>query len=1647
MPKSYRFRTEPGIDKEVRIKIDQDFDFLEILSLKLRQEDLYNRFCADYGIVAGRVIANGGFGVPNVNVSVFVPLDNVDENDPIISTLYPYKSITTKNEDGYRYNLLPYVQEYEGHTPTGTFPDRSDVLTRKEVLNVYEKYYRYTVRTNESGDFMIVGVPLGQHKLVMDLDLSNIGQFSLRPSDLIRMGRGVESQFNGVLFKSSEDLDSLPQIVNSIQEVDVVPFWGQDDLCDVGITRSDFDLRELGIEITPHAIFMGSMFSSNEEDYIKASCKPKKNTGNFCDLTTGPGNIKSLRQTIDVDSNGDPIIEEYRFENNGYIIDDEGTWLTEIPMNLDYVITNEFGENIISNDPTIGIPTKGKYRFKVSWMDDSGLDGDVIRAKYLIPNIKEHGWTSSQTSSVPDNDVRNKSYAFSLDWDDYYDKESAINCEDTFYQFNYNKVYSVASHIDRFKWGFNRNRYLGIKEINNRDCQTINNKLPVNDAQRNSSLLIFLFNFILTILTPTFLSLIPILHVLAVVWDIINMVISIINWIIKKITFGLVDELITPAENKLKGIALPMLSFPDCDACSCKVNDVDSTNETSESFNNMLNQLGQGTLSEPTLHDRFTFPTCSGLEGTDSDRMNLLGAMVCSGYDGREDKFYKDIYDGEADENEWLKSPVYPVFKSNGKIDEWMLASEPTLAQSMNLMNRRVMYFGTNQSTAIQTRLINDQFGPNPPQSEPYRDNVLILFNDPGSEFEAGQLITFNNPNDIEDPNIGLTGTSIYNENNYVQVTVRGLSNNPNTEQTYEKTVYVYNPTNEKDYTLKSGLEYYQVVTAMTLSNIADIKNPDPNVADIFDKYIFQHKQRYGCATDTARGNNCSGGDQDLPCFTTTPIYRYNDWQNIVVTFLVRGVDVYTPKQKIEYDLSRVFGYTGGNWFTFDGQIKVSGDYYMNIPIQPNTPWEGAVSSESLSYNMWKQDHITPSPHFQRKYNTGNDLLYTTSYNTNVSGAVNEGYNPIDTPNLFNPSYTFIMDENSWQDFNTEATNKYVSIDKSFVYENTLNAYNIDYGKDGDGIDCPDNGYPQKGINNNIQLRIEGCGYQFAKGSGPDRKVNQYDQVITMSPLYLGEDETLSVPHTNMSDSQNLIFRSDRIPASDLYDRVEEIDGGNENSGIFRRYGLHLNAAFTIFKIGESGDVELVSDEQSYGVPFDNSNNAEDEAEDGNQLTTNVISSFGCNNMVSLKCYSGDGDNFGVEVPCEDNAYFGILITPEERVQNGCYQFVIRNLILTIPRDWQMFFEYKARLRFMYALCQGVVGQMFHNNWVNGTLYLPSFQKQTLYNGDNEVRRYRYCGDPQQPIENRRHQGPIYYNTDSNTFYYRSTPYRDSNNTFVGQTPTRDNYKGQNDKNIWFPTTIIDLGPKDQYIKEISLTPEFDGYVMDKITSTSFKDVSDILNLFVLSRLTNANILELILNLGDASIGQLFSRDETLVDGDFAQMLSINSELGVLPYLEGNYEDSITVTGGNNGVFGIWFSSNTIDRRIINNGVTTFGLNPEGPSNYFGYTNTQLVPHYRWKIKNNYLFGTDENDWDTSVIASSYYQNDEFFDNSNTYMMPDNGYGLGYIYNKDANGNEISSLPNNGGSPSFKVGSPFHFYFGLRRGKTAINRFITKYIF
>ena len=107
MMQKHRIRTEIGNNQKLTVELKQDYDLLEILSLKFSQKDAYTSLCADYGVVCGRISANQGFGVANARVSIFIPLDDVDEQDPVVSALYPYKLTQDTNTDGYKYNLFP----------------------------------------------------------------------------------------------------------------------------------------------------------------------------------------------------------------------------------------------------------------------------------------------------------------------------------------------------------------------------------------------------------------------------------------------------------------------------------------------------------------------------------------------------------------------------------------------------------------------------------------------------------------------------------------------------------------------------------------------------------------------------------------------------------------------------------------------------------------------------------------------------------------------------------------------------------------------------------------------------------------------------------------------------------------------------------------------------------------------------------------------------------------------------------------------------------------------------------------------------------------------------------------------------------------------------------------------------------------------------------------------------------------------------------------------------------------------------------------------------------------------------------------------------------------------------------------------------
>ena len=498
--KSIRLKTTPGgEDKNLSIKLEQNFDFLEVLSLKISQKDLYDTFCANYGVVVGRVLANKGFGVPNAKVSIFIPITDEDETNELIKDLYPYKSITDKDKNGYRYNLLLSSTVCSLNKPTGTFPNKQTLLNNDIWIEVFEKYYKYTTRTNKSGDYMLFGVPVGSKTLHVDVDLSDAGLLSVRPYDLISQGAPKDFFDSPTQFKVSSNLDILPQIKSVNRGVDIIPFWGDPESCEIGITRVDIDTNT---ELEPTALFTGSIFSDKEKASLNKKCNPKNRQGELDELRTGAGTIKFIRaKRINpedwVDDKKVVPIELETFDiDDGQVIDEDGTFNVVLPMNVGRVITDEAGDLIPSPDQETGLPTKAAYRMKMSF-NEPPSNRKRRTANMIFPSLsEEHGGSAGYTSTGDVADINGtEDQRFTDNILDY--KTSDDSLLKDFHIFEWKQLYTIAQYIKKYKKGPSRWSFLGLK--NNDKEGAYNNPLPYNTAIKKNDILFSLLSFAIKI--------------------------------------------------------------------------------------------------------------------------------------------------------------------------------------------------------------------------------------------------------------------------------------------------------------------------------------------------------------------------------------------------------------------------------------------------------------------------------------------------------------------------------------------------------------------------------------------------------------------------------------------------------------------------------------------------------------------------------------------------------------------------------------------------------------------------------------------------------------------------------------------------------------------------------------------------------------------------------------------------------------------------------------------------------------------------------------------------------------------------------------------------------------------------------------------
>ena len=505
MSKAIRIRTTPGGDDNyVSVNLNQDFDQLNILSLSIGQEDAYRSFDSNYGVVAGRIDINNGFGLKNAKVSIFIPLEDIDASSEVVSALYPYRTTGDKNSLGKRYNLLPNRKQSRYHTPVGTFPSKREILDNTTMVEVYNKYYKFTTTTNESGDYMFFGVPVGDQQIFIDIDVSDIGFLSVRPYDLISKGKSKEDFIDQFEFSDKPDLDKLPQIISKTEVVNVLPFWS-DDLEEtkkrVGVTRYDFSVTEY--ELTPTAMFLGSVFSDNDNDSLSKNCRPRKKMGRMNDLITGEGKIEAITRT----TNGS-IVKSKEIPSDS--IDENGNWAIQLPMNLRKMVTDEFGALIPSPDGKKGISTEADYRFRISMGSDNGIESKRTRAKLLVPNMTnnyEFGeftgeeLKTNQEKGTPIFNINKQLSYFNSEDESETDPTIQYNYLEDFFTFRWKKVYTVRQYIPRYQpnpnEGSSQKNFIGFKQI--MDGNGVN-KIPYNRLFTKGSILYTILCYVLTVI-------------------------------------------------------------------------------------------------------------------------------------------------------------------------------------------------------------------------------------------------------------------------------------------------------------------------------------------------------------------------------------------------------------------------------------------------------------------------------------------------------------------------------------------------------------------------------------------------------------------------------------------------------------------------------------------------------------------------------------------------------------------------------------------------------------------------------------------------------------------------------------------------------------------------------------------------------------------------------------------------------------------------------------------------------------------------------------------------------------------------------------------------------------------------------------------
>ena len=495
------------------------------------------------------------------------------------------------------------------------------------------------------------------------------------------------------------------------------------------------------------------------------------------------------------------------------------------------------------------------------------------------------------------------------------------------------------------------------------------NKFPVNEGFKNFDTQFFLFSILLQTFQLIFPPLLISYHLVASIRQLLKIitgvlggvliVLAIILYIVSGYLYAtivlalgaagvtssattlllagiaLIGTSLTLGIIKFKSFGLSMITYPECISCACGS---DGTDEDSS-------QVGAGLLTpvsssafymEKLVSDGNNLPTDIkfGDGGQYSDANVGSASIAISSTLGTNTTNANNLTEFKTTLSDFVRLPDDTTSFGVPK-KMFTYSNELPLGARINLFNTRKKYFdGLNK--------ISVSFDSNSNPFTKHFDNTLSVL--AITKFEPGTLLTFVSYNKSNDLNFFKPFVPSQNGFNFQEsfddrVGISGTTKLPTGGSMVVNYATTQTSSTSRTYVLSSGstgttysypmdIEYYQVVTALTVTEYANLvaNNTDPNTlsnlilnAEMDVKYDISY-----------------GPDGTIPLKFSDYFTGYDDQ---FVTIIQRGVDPYSPTYINKYGLGKLFGYQN------EDDLIVTGKTRLNIPIQPLTSSEANVQS------------------------------------------------------------------------------------------------------------------------------------------------------------------------------------------------------------------------------------------------------------------------------------------------------------------------------------------------------------------------------------------------------------------------------------------------------------------------------------------------------------------------------------------------------------------------------------------------------------------------------------------------------------------------------------------------------------------------------